>query len=422
MLTTLTHRCLSLLVLSCAATSLASAAGTELRQTDSGWRLIRDGKPYIIHGAGGSGSKQLLQSVGGNSIRTWDAEGIDQTLDEAHAHGLTVAVGIWLKHERHGFDYSDPQFRADQVARVERLVTRYKDHPAVLMWSLGNEMEGEKGDNPLVWENLEACAAAARRIDPTRPTMTVVAELGGQKVKELHDRCPSIDILGINTYAGATSVVDRYRKAGGTKPLIITEFGPFGTWEVNRDPLGLLPEPTSTEKAEQYRKHYTATVIEGSDLVLGSYAFTWGQKLEMTNTWFGMLLRDGSKLGAVDAMTELWTGQSPTNQCPTIEPMTINTPQSVKPGQQLEASVKAADPDGDALSYEWALWNEVAKPGLGGDPEEHPPTYPDAVNPTAAGKATVTMPNEPGRFRLYVYVRDGKGSAATANIPLLIAE
>jgi hypothetical protein len=403
------------------AMTLAATPATELRKTPDGWQLLRDGQPYVIKGVGGSGSKQLLKQAGGNSFRTWDAEKIDKELEEAQQLGLTVAVGIWLKHERHGFDYSDVNFCADQLARVEKLVKQHKDHPAVLLWALGNEMEGEHGKNAAVWSHIESCAAMVKRIDPTRPTMTVIAEIGSEKVTNIHRLCPSIDIIGINTYAGASSVIERYRKQGGTKPVVITEFGPFGTWESPRNEFDSLLELTSTQKAEQYRKHYKTTAIDNKELVLGGYAFTWGSKLEMTNTWFGMLLRDGSKLAAVDTMTELWTGQPPANKCPAIEPIVISTPAKMSPGQSFEASVVSKDPEGDTLSYEWALWNEVAKPGLGGDPEEHPPVYPDAVKVLEPGRVAVTMPNETGRFRLYVYVRDNKGSAATANVPLVTA-
>jgi len=400
--------------------SFAAPTTTELRKAESGWQLLRGGKPYPIHGAGGSGSKQLLKSMGGNSFRTWDAEDIDKELDEAQKLGLTVTVGIWLKHERHGFSYNDADFAAEQLARVQKFVTQYKDHPAVLMWALGNEMEGEMGENAAIWSHVESCAALTKRIDPSRPTMTVIAELGGDKVKNINRLCPSIDIVGINTYAGAASVIKRYRALGGTKPVVITEFGPAGTWEVERNAFKALPEPTADEKAEAYRRHYVATVRDGQDLVLGSYAFTWGNKLEMTATWFGMLLPDGSKLPAVDVMCELWTGKPPANRCPQIEPIKLSGSQRVSPGTTIEATVAATDPENDPLKYEWVLWGEVAKPGIGGDAEAHPPTFADAVTVTQAGRATIRMPAELGNYRLYVYVRDGKGSATTANIPLLI--
>ena len=64
--------------------------------------------------------------------------------------------------------------------------------------------------------------------------MTVIAEVGGNKVANLHKYCPDIDIVGINSYAGGQNVGDRYLKqvlAGTAKPYIITEFGPPGQWE-----------------------------------------------------------------------------------------------------------------------------------------------------------------------------------------------
>ena len=409
-----------LLLSAAAVADDSTAARTQLVKTDAGWELRRDGKPYVIKGVGGSGSKEMLKQLGGNSFRTWDAENIGAQLDEAQRLGLTVAVGIWLKHERHGFDYNDPEFVARQFETVRQQVLRYRDHPAVLMWVLGNEMEGEHGDNAAVWSHIEACAALVKRLDPSRPTMTVVAEIGGQKVRNLHALCPSIDILGVNSYAGASSLVQRYRAAGGTKPLVLTEFGPFGTWEVERNAFGSLPEPTANAKAEWYRRHYQGTVIDGKDMVLGSYAFTWGSKLEMTHTWFGMLLGDGSKLPAVDAVSELWTGRPPANRSPSIQPIQLSGPPRIAPGGQIEASVSAVDPEGDKLSFEWHLTGEVARPGLGGDPEHAPPEFKDAVKVLADGKAAVTLPATPGRYRLYVYVRDGKGSATTANVPLLV--
>jgi len=39
-------------------------------------------------------------------VRTWGAADLDALLDQAHALGLTVTIGIWLGHERHGFDNS----------------------------------------------------------------------------------------------------------------------------------------------------------------------------------------------------------------------------------------------------------------------------------------------------------------------------
>ena len=82
-------------------------------------------------------------------------------------------------------------------------------------------------------------------------------------------------------------------------------------------------EQTSTEKAEFYRKSYERGVIGAPGRALGSYAFLWGHKMEGTETWFGMLLEDGSRTAAVDVMTELWSGSAPKDLAPTIESLII---------------------------------------------------------------------------------------------------
>ena len=57
--------------------AMADAIPVHLLQTEQGWQLLRGGEPYLIRGAGGDTSLELLAKAGGNSIRTWDADDID---------------------------------------------------------------------------------------------------------------------------------------------------------------------------------------------------------------------------------------------------------------------------------------------------------------------------------------------------------
>ena len=150
----------------------AGAIPVELRQTEAGWQLIRGGEPYFVKGAGGDHSLERLAAAGGNSVRTWGADSVGEILNEAHALGLTVTVGIWLGHERHGFDYSDDAQVQEQFEQARNTVLRHKDHPALLLWGIGNEMEGfEEGDNEAIW-------TAANAIE-SRGDSDVVARLKG---------------------------------------------------------------------------------------------------------------------------------------------------------------------------------------------------------------------------------------------------
>lgn len=392
-----------------------------MRRAGGGWELARNGRPYFIRGAGGNGSKGLLARLGGNSVRTWGTDDLQQKLDEAHRLGLTVAVGIWLGHERHGFSYRDPEQLAWQQKMVRETVARYKDHPAVLLWGLGNEMEGYgKGDNAAVWSAVDDLARLVKELDPNHPTMTVVAEIGGERVPSLHRACPHIDIVGINSYAGAASLPQRYRDAGGKKPYILTEFGPQGPWEAGKTSWGAVPEPSSSEKAIAYRRSYQKAVVDAQGLCLGSYAFIWGHKQEATATWFGMLLPDGSRLAAADVLSTLWSGKPPPNRCPVIESLTLVGPSEVGPDAVIQAKLSARDPEDDRLTVRWVLQADPLATKVGGDAEEAPPTFPDAILKSSAQRAEVRMPAKSGGYRLFAYVHDGHEGAAVANIPLFV--
>ena len=389
--------------------------------TADGFRLVRNGEPYLIKGVGGDRSLPALKAAGGNSIRTWGADKVGPVLDEAQRLGLTVAVGIWLGHERHGFNYND----ADQVARqfddAQKVILKYKDHPAVLLWGIGNEMEGyADGGNAAIWSAINNIASMAKRIDPQHPTMTVVAEIGGDRVKNIHRLCPDIDIVGINSYAGGASIPKRYREVGGEKPFILTEFGPPGIWEVPKNSWGAASELTSTEKAESYRRVYQQGVLEHRGQCLGAYAFVWGSKQEATATWFGMLLPDGSRLGAVDALTEIWTGKPPANRCPTIKSLKLDGPDQVDPKATVRVTLDVSDPDSDPLKVQWILQREPETLGAGGDAEEVPPTFPEAIVKANDKSVELRMPTDGGGYRLFAYVRDDHGGAAVGNIPLLV--
>ncbi|GIW86095.1 MAG: hypothetical protein KatS3mg108_0419 [Isosphaeraceae bacterium] len=388
----------------------------------NGFRLLRDGQPYFVRGVGvDGGSLAAAARAGANSMRTWGSDNLGQRLDEAHQLGLTVCAGIWLGHARHGFDYGDPAALNRQRELVRQVVTAHKDHPALLVWALGNEMEGD-GRDERIWQHIEELAQLVKQIDPNHPTMTVIAELGqnGAKLQAIERLCPSIDIVGVNSYAGAASLPQRYAQAGGTRPYLLTEFGPAGWWESPKTDWGAPVEPTSTEKVAAYAHAYDHAVRD-QPLCLGSYAFLWGWKQEATATWFGLLLPGNRRLAAVDFLTERWTGKPPANRCPTIGPLEIDGQAVRAPDATLRASIQAADPEGEPLRTTWTLRREGQARG-GGDREAAPPVIAGAVLEAGTHQARIRLPRQPGAYRIFVEVEDPHGNAATANRPVLVAD
>lgn len=403
----------------------AQAVKTELVHEDGAWKLLRGGKPYFIKGVGSDRTLRHLDKLGANTVRIWDVgEHTKAILDEAHAKGLTVCVGIWLPHERQGFDYADEQAVEDLMGYVRKAVETYKDHPAVLMWGIGNEMEGYAEEKPLIYKAVNRAAEIAKSIDPNHPTMTVLAELGPEeyKVRSLKKYCPAIDIVGINAYGGINDLGERYVKAGGSKPYIVTEHGPMGHWESPKTDWGLPIEMTSTEKGPLYRRGYASAVLGHPSICLGSFAFLWGEKQEQTATWYGMLLPGGEKLEAVDVMYELWNGRLPDNRVPKIKPIQIDQEPVLGPGATLRASVETSDPESDPVQVKWVLREATTRIGEAGEPEDRMRDVPDAVTMKKDGSAAVRVPLREGPYRLFAYAYDGQGGAAVANIALLVKQ
>ena len=385
----------------------------KVEKTDRGWRLVRNGQPYYIKGAGGDSHFDVLAACGGNSTRTWGmGQDTASILDDAQKNGLTVTVGFWMGHKEHGFKYEDDAAVKKQLEEARAGVVKYRQHPAVLMWGVGNEAEGD-GKDTNFWNAVEGIAAMMHKEDPNHPTIIVLAEIGEDKLKKIDQLCPDIDVVGINSYAGMASLPERMRKQGISKPFVITEFGPRGDWEVAKTAWDSPIEASSAEKAAMYLNNFKSVIQANPDQCLGSYAFYWAGRKKPDDTWYGMLLYTGERLAAAETMSFLWTGKWPANRCPVIGSV-ATTPKAdkpVAPETVLEASAKATDPDGDKLEYRWTLVGEPMRksPVVTGNPIE------------GDGPAVkVRMPAEAGAYRLYLYVLDGKGNAAMASIPLCV--
>jgi hypothetical protein len=399
-----------------------SSATSLQRAADGSWQLLLQGTPFLIQGAGGGGRYELLAALGGNTVRTWHTHDSAE-LDEAHAHGLAVMAGLSVAHERHGFDYSDQGRVARQRAEILDIVRRVKNHPALLIWGLGNETEGfERPEgNPLVWRELDTLARLIKAEDPHHPVCTVIAGPGEAKLASFEEYCPHVDILGINAYGDARLAPDALAHASITRPFLLTEFGPSGHWEARATPWGAPIEPSAQEKARSYLATHREVMAQSRGRCLGTLAFLWGHKQEVTPTWYGMFLPTGEKTAAVDAMAVAWSGKNPAESCPRIVTLSSPLVEAVTlPGREYEVQVELVHPSRGRLELEWRLLAESTDRKIGGDPEKVPPEFPEAIVATGLYGVTVRAPAAPGAYRLFLYVRDGLGAGATANFPFLV--
>ncbi len=396
------------------------------RDAAGAWQLLRNGEPYTIRGAGGYRHLELLRAAGGNTLRTWGAEqlGPDESgeplLDRAAKLGLCVLVGVWINHPRHGHDYSDEAMLQEQRDRVRTMVQRYRDHPAVLMWGLGNEMEGD-GSDPRIWRELEHLARIVKEEDPDHPVCTVLAGTGNNKVRSMQEHFTSLDLLGINIYGGAENVDAALAHQGWNGPYMITEFGPVGHWEIAATDWEAPIEPSPAAKADTYFNAHQAVMHAPRKLCLGTFCFLWGQKQETTSTWFSMFLETGEKTPSVDAMVRAWTGSAPAQPSPVIHTLVADFLLRRVPAESVHLiTAEVTAPTGAELSYEWSVVAETHDRKFGGDREERPPVIPGCVLENQGARAMLRLPAKPGAYRVFLTVRDGLGGGSTHNLPFYV--
>lgn len=400
--------------------------------TANGHVMMRNGSPYFIKGAGGDAFPDRLKEYGGNSIRTWGTDASTITmLDQAHQLGLTVMMGLWVGHQEHGFDYNNTIAVRDQLEAFRLWVRQYKDHPAVLAWGIGNEVElnvSSASFNKKAWDAINEIAVMIHAEDGNHPTLTITAGIDVGKAKDIMQRAPALDLIGVNAYAGIGGVAGTLATAGWQKPHVITEWGPNGPWEVSKTTWGAELEQTSTEKAALYKSRYESAILGNPEKCLGSYVFLWADKVEGTPTWFGLFMPTtaGEETEVVDVMNYLWSGAWPANRAPKIVSAKINTRSASQSPVLINdvgniATIEVTDAENDPLTYEFLFRPETGTAGTTNSPPATITYLPGLIVQQNSTTITFRAPANLQNYRLYVFVRDNHNNVATANIPFRVA-
>lgn len=431
----------------------------------------------FFHGVAGVANLTRLASAAGvNAVRVW---GVDQLpepiLKEATGLGLAVIAGIWLEPG----DLS-PAHVAQQVRTAQEQVRGLRKWSCIRAWLIGNECELRAGGAPVasVLAFVDAVARAVKEIDPARPTATALAGVGHDKAAAFKATCRYIDILGINTYTGATDLATALAQQGFSGPYFLAEFGGAGQWEAPKTPWGAAVEPSSTEKCRTMVQAYRGGVLPclpqvqavklpaagsaaaagaatrsapprqaavggslqewkaaSAPVCIGTFAFFGGCKVEVTPTWYSLFLANGEPvIDRVTVLAWLRQGFAPDprevgdllgaclvphiDSIRAIEPVHAVRPHpTLKPGETVavQALLRAHGP----WEVEWAVMPEVNMTGVGGHGAAHPPVL-SSVR-VQGTNASVCVPTEPGLYRLYAFVRaTGRWGCATANWPFQV--
>lgn len=192
----------------------------------------------------------LLDWIGANSLRTSHYPYAEEVLEYADRHGIvvideTAAVGMNMEIARKlaGSDdlpdelYSEAAIssatQANHRRAIEELIARDKNHPSVVMWSIGNEPDLRPAGSRDYFAPL---VEAARALDPTRPVTLVNVMMVGPEQDTVADL---LDVLCLNRYWGWYAEGGDLQSAGlalekdlqdwvakyPSKPIVMTEYG-----------------------------------------------------------------------------------------------------------------------------------------------------------------------------------------------------
>ncbi len=236
----------------------------EIQASDLGFRtseikngqLLINGKPILIKGvnrhehdefSGHVISResmekdiQLMKQNNINAVRTSHYPNDPYWYELCDKYGLYVIDEANI--ESHGMGYhpdrtlgNDPRWEKAHLERIRRMVERDKNHPSVIIWSMGNEA----GDGV----NFEAAAEWLHHRDTTRPVHYERAQLR-----------PHVDIYS-PMYA-SIEYIEWYAKNYSDRPLILCEYA---------HAMG-----NSTGNLQDYWD-----VIEKYDILQGGFIWDW---------------------------------------------------------------------------------------------------------------------------------------------------
>lgn len=160
----------------------------------------------------------LMKEAGINTIRLYSPIDDMHVLDEIHRANMKVIVG---------FGYNQGGIFDILSGSFLDYIHKYKSHPAILFWELGNEYnyhpEWFEGDIVNWYELLNKAAIAVKENDAMHPVATAHGELPDSLARK---KCPAIEVWGMNVYRwdNPESIFAQW-EAVSDKPMYLSEAG-----------------------------------------------------------------------------------------------------------------------------------------------------------------------------------------------------
>jgi beta-galactosidase len=158
-----------------------------------------------------------LKSLGCNAIRTSHNPPAEEFLDLCDELGFYV-IGECFDKWKSG--YYGAHFDADWQRDLEDFILRDRNHPAVFLWSIGNEVEGQGTEEMLRIQKMLASFVRALdsrpvtcALEPHANPRSLVNAPVSQLVERTKKLAEDVDVLGLNyhepLYGAYTAAIDR---------------------------------------------------------------------------------------------------------------------------------------------------------------------------------------------------------------------
>lgn len=411
-----------------------------LEKTENGFAIVKNGNPFYIEGAAGNSCFKELHETGGNTVRLYDTLNLQNTLDEAAKNNLSVVLDIPIPPYS-VYNYLDDSENQILKRKVEELVHKYKNHPALLIWNLGNEInypditmkdliKGNESKKRFI-NNYNELIRIVKNEDLNHPISTSKWNITLNKYFSFKILSPDIDLVSYNIFGDTKNInrnLKKYDFFFGASPFYISEISSDGWWTgESRFTSWWSPiEQSSLKKAEQINTRYNYIINNGN--CLGSCIFFWGSKFECTNTWYS-LFRNEYKSEVILEIERIWKKSETQPEFIGLNYMLVDGLGAYdniifEPGTTKNSELFFHSNKTDSLRVEWEVYPDVWFQGWNEEKYNknilNPPVPIRCIKEIGKNKATFVIPKEEGPYRIFAYVYNNKGYFASVNTPFYV--
>ncbi|WP_437919028.1 glycoside hydrolase family 2 TIM barrel-domain containing protein [Sphingobacterium sp. LRF_L2] len=223
----------------------------------------------------------MMKDMGANAIRTAHNPPATELLDLCDELGLLVydeAYDMWQKR-KNKFDYH-LDFKEHHIADLKAFIKRDRNHPSVILWSIGNEIREQFDSTGTVL--TQEMSSVVKHLDDTRPVTAALTETNFDK--NFIAQAKTLDVLGFNY---KYEDYDKLRKEFVGVPLIASEttsgLQTRGVYDALHDTIQFWPASSKDKFVTTGNADFTVSAYD-------NVAAYWGTSHE--RAWLEVKKRD----------------------------------------------------------------------------------------------------------------------------------